>query len=96
MKSYFTMSNILINKTAVQDLIFVLIKTFFDIEWFETRMKKFLHFLTNGVSVSFLLGGEYQPKPRACKPKRKRGEEDEVPALSLPSYEMRVGLDPGL
>jgi hypothetical protein len=41
-------------------------------------------------------GEECQPKPRACKPKRKRGEEDAVPALSSPSYEMRVGLDPGL
>jgi hypothetical protein len=28
------------------------------------------------------------------KPKRKRVEEDEVPALSLSSYETRVGLDP--
>ncbi len=122
-KSSFTMSNILIDKTAVQDLILFdkgrnigeahaglfktvrklfkedpmsVLKPFFDIEWFETRTKKFVHFLTNGVSVSVLLGEESEPKPRAQKPKRKRGEEDELPALSSLSYETRVGLDPGL
>ncbi len=42
------------------------------------------------------MGEESEPKPRACKPKRKRGEEDELPALSSPSYETRVGLEPGL
>jgi hypothetical protein len=42
------------------------------------------------------LGEESEPKPRAHKPKRKRGEEDAVPALSSLSYETRVGLDPGV
>jgi hypothetical protein len=42
------------------------------------------------------LGEESEPKPRAHKPKRERGEEDDVPALSSPSYETRVGLDLGL
>jgi hypothetical protein len=42
------------------------------------------------------LGEESEPKPRAWKPKRKRGEEDAVAALCLPSYETRVGLDPGM
>jgi hypothetical protein len=55
-----------------------------------------VHVLTDGLSVSVLFGEESEPKPRAHKPKRKRGEEDGLPALSLPSYEMRVGLDPGL
>jgi hypothetical protein len=97
-KSSFTMSNIRIDKTAVQDLILFdkgrnigeahaeLIKTvrklfkedpmsvlkpFFDIECFETRTKKFVHFCTNGVSVSILLGEESEPKPRAHKPRGK-------------------------
>ncbi len=122
-KSSFTMSNILIDTTAVQDLILgdkkrkigeahaglfktvrtlikvdpmSVLKPFFDIERFETRTKKFVHFCTNGVSVSVLLGEESEPKSRARKPKRKREEEDELLALSLPSYETRVGLDPGL
>jgi hypothetical protein len=70
------MSNILIDKTAVQDLILgdkesnigeahaglyktvrtlfkedpmSIIKPFFDIEWFETKIKKFAHFLTDGI-----------------------------------------------
>jgi hypothetical protein len=117
------MSNILINKTAVQGLILgdkgsnigeahaglyktvrklfkedpmYIIKPFFDIEWFKTKTKKFIHFLTDGVSVSVLLGEESEPKPRACKPKRKRGEEDGLPVLFLLSYETRAGLDPGL
>jgi hypothetical protein len=42
------------------------------------------------------LGEESKPTPRAHKPKRKRGEEDAVPALFLLIYEMRVELDPGL
>jgi hypothetical protein len=58
-------------------------------------MKKFVHFLTYGVSVSVLLGEESEPKPRAHKPNRKRGKEDALPALSSWSYETRVGLDPG-
>ncbi len=123
MKSSYTMSNILIDKKAVQDLIIIdkgrnigeahaglyktvrtlikedpmsVIKLFFDIERFETRTKKFVHFRTDGVSVSVVLGEESEPKPRAWKPKRKREEEDELPALSSQSYETRVGLDPGL
>jgi hypothetical protein len=122
-KSSFTMTNILIEKTAVQDLILFdkgsnigeahaglyktvrklfkedplsVIKQFFDIEWFETRTKKFVHFLTNGVSVSVVLGEDSEPKSRARKSKRKRGDEDELPALSSLSYETSVGLDPGL
>jgi hypothetical protein len=116
-KSSFTMSNTLIDKTEVQDLILggeahaglyktvrtlikedpmSVIKPFFDIERFETRTKKFVHFPTDGVSVSVVLREESEPTPRARKPKKKRGEEDELPALSLPSYETRVGLDPGL
>jgi len=55
-----------------------------------------MHFLTDGVSVSVVLGEESEPKPRACKPKRKMGEDDEIPALSSPSHENRVGLDLGL
>ncbi len=71
-----------------------IIKTFFDIEQFKTKTKKFIHFLTDGESVSVLLGEESEPKARACKLKRKRGEVDAVPALSSPSYDTRVGLDP--
>jgi len=41
------------------------------------------------------LGEECKPKPRAHKPKRKRGDEDDVHTLSSASYEVRVGLDPG-
>jgi hypothetical protein len=59
-------------------------------------MKKYVHFLTVGVSVSVVLGEVWQPKPRACKSKRKKGKEGEVPALSSPSYGTKVGLDPGL
>jgi hypothetical protein len=122
-KSSFTMSNILIDKAAVQDMILgdkgsnigeahaglyktvrklfkenpmSIIKPFFDIEQFEMKTKKLVHFLIDGVSVSVLLGEESEPKPRAHKPKRKRGERDEVPALFLLSYDTRVGLDPGL
>ncbi len=72
-----------------------LVKPFFDIERFETRTNKFIHFLTDGVSVSVVLGEECQPKLRAHKSKRNRGVEDEVPALSSLSYETKVGLDPG-
>jgi len=59
-------------------------------------MKKFVHFLTNGVSGSIVLGVECQWKLRAQKLKRQKGEEDEVPAMSSPSYETKVGLDSGL
>ncbi len=83
-------------RTLIKEDPMSAIKQFFDIEWFERRTKKFVHFLTNGVSVSVLLGEESELKPRAHKPKRKRGEEDGLPALSLLSYETMVGLDPGL
>jgi hypothetical protein len=56
-------------------------------------MKKFVHFQIDGVSVSVPLGEESEPKSRA---KRKRGEEDVVPALSSPSYETKNELDPRL
>ena len=77
-----------VRKLYKEDLMSV-VKPFFDIEKFETRTKKLIHFLNDGVSVSVALGEECQPKPRAQKPKRKRREEDEVSALS-PSYEAKV------
>jgi hypothetical protein len=40
--------------------------------------KKYINFLTDCVSVSEVLGKECETKPKACNPKRKRGEEDEV------------------
>ena len=72
------------------------LKPFFDIERFETRIKKYVHFLTDGVSVSVVLGEECESKPKAHKTKRKRGEEDDEPTVSSASYDVRVGLDPGL
>jgi hypothetical protein len=101
------MPNILIDKTAVQDLILgdkgsnigeapaglyktvrklfkedpSIIKPFFNIKWFKTKRKTFVHVLTDGVSVSALLGEESEAKASAHKPKRKRGEGDAVPAL---------------
>jgi hypothetical protein len=122
-KSSFTMSNILIDRKAIMDLILgdkgrnigeahagvyktvrkliakdymSVLKPFFDIEWFETRTKKYVHFKTDGVSVSILLGEECEPKPKAHKTKRKQREEDDEPIVSSASYEVRVGLDPGL
>jgi hypothetical protein len=119
-KSSFTISKILIDKTALQDLILGdkgnnighahtglhktirnLFKedphneTIFDIEWLETRMKKYMHFLNDCVSVSVVLAEECQLKPRAHKPKREWREEDEEPAVSLPSYEIKVVLNSG-
>ena len=72
------------------------LKPFFDIERFETRTKKYVHFKTDGVSVKVLLGEECELKPKARKTKRKRKEEDDEPAVSSASYDVRVGLDPGL
>jgi hypothetical protein len=46
--------------------------------------------------VSVLLGEECKPKPKAHKTKRKQGEEDDEPTVSSASYDVRVGLDPGL
>ena len=71
-------------------------KSFFDIERFETRTKKYVHFKTDGISVSVVLGEECKPKPKAHKTKRKQGEEDDEPTVSSASYDVRVGLDPGL
>jgi hypothetical protein len=42
------------------------------------------------------LGEDSEPKSRARKSKRKRGDEDGLPALSSLSYETSVELDPGL
>jgi hypothetical protein len=74
-------------KEDLMPLVYLL----FDIEWFETRMKKFVHFLTDGLSVSVLLGEECQPKPRAHKPKRKRGEK--MKCLLCHHQAMRLRLD---
>jgi len=71
-------------------------KQFFDIKWLETRTKKYVHFLIDGVSVSVVLGEECKPKPRAHKGKRKEEEEDDEPTVLSASYEVRVGLDLGL
>jgi hypothetical protein len=122
-KSSFTMSNILIDKKALMDLILgdkgrnigeahaglyktvrklvaedymSVLQPFFDIEWFETRTKKHVHFITDGIPVTVLLGEECEPKPKACKTKRKQREEDDEPTVSSASYDIRVGLDPGL
>jgi hypothetical protein len=73
-----------------------ILKSFFDIERFETRTKKYAHFKTDGISVSVLFGEECEPKPIAHKTKRKQREEDDEPTVSPASYEVRVGLDPGL
>jgi hypothetical protein len=82
-KSSYTMSNILIDRKAIMDLILgdkgrnigeahawlyetvrklvvedyiSVLKPFFDIEWLETRTKKHVHFITDGVSESVVLG----------------------------------------
>jgi hypothetical protein len=55
-----------------------------------------VHFVTDGVSVSVVLGEESESKPNVRKTKRKRREEDNQPSVSSASYEVRVGLDPGL
>jgi hypothetical protein len=122
-KSSFTMSNILIGRKAIMDLILgdkgrnigeahaglyktvrklvtedyiPVLKPFFDIERFETRTKKYVHFITDGVSVSVVLGEECELKPKVHKTKRKQGEEDNEPTVLSASYDVRVGLDPGL
>jgi len=46
--------------------------------------------------VSVVLGEECESKPKARKTKRKRGEEDNEPTILSASYDVRVGLDPGL
>jgi hypothetical protein len=116
-KSSFTMSNILIDRKAIMDLILgdkggnigdahaglyktvrklvaedyiSVLKSFFDIERFETRTKKYVHFLTDGVSVSVDLGEECESKPKACKTKRKRREEDDEPSVLSSSYDVRA------
>jgi hypothetical protein len=117
-KSSFTMSNILIDRRAIMDLILgykgrnigeahagfyktvkklvaedyiSVLKPFFDIELFETRTKKYVHFITDGVSVSVVLGEECELKPKARKTKRKQREEDDEPTVSSASYEVRAG-----
>jgi len=84
-----------VRKLVAEDYMSVL-KSFFDIKRFETRTKKYVHFKTDGVSVSVLLGEECEPKPKAHKNKRKQREEDDEPTVSSASYDVRVGLDPGL
>ena len=61
-----------VRKLVVEDYISVL-KPFFDIERFETRTKKYVHFITDGVSVSVVLGEECESKPKVRK---KRGNEE--------------------
>ncbi len=39
------------------------VKPFLDIEQFETRTKKLVHFLNDGISVSVFIAEECQPKP---------------------------------
>jgi hypothetical protein len=122
-KSSFTMSNILIDRKAIMDLILgdkernigeahaglyktfrklvaedymSVLKPFFDIEWFETRTKKYVHFITDGISVSVVLGEECESKPKVRKTKRKQREEDNEPTVLSACYDVRVGLDPGL
>jgi hypothetical protein len=122
-KSSCTMSNILIDRTAIMDLILgdkgrnigeahaelyktvrklvtedymSVLKPFFDIEQFETRTKKNVHFKTDGVSKILVLGEECKPRQKACKTKRKQREEYDEPTVSSASYDVRVGLDPGL
>jgi hypothetical protein len=84
-----------VKKLVVEDYMSVL-KPFFDIERFETRTKKYVHFKTDGVSVKVLLGEECELKPKARKTKRKQREEDDEPTVSSAHYDVRVGLDPGL
>jgi hypothetical protein len=94
------MSNILIDKTAIWDLILddkgenigdkhkelnttvqklfqedsKSVKClFFNIDQFETSKKKFLYFLTDGISVSVLLGEECITIPKWPSIKRKCG-----------------------
>ncbi len=64
-----------VRKLVAEDYMSVL-KPFFDIERFETRTKKYVHFITDGVSVSVVLGEECESKPKARKTKRKRREEE--------------------
>jgi hypothetical protein len=67
------------------------LKLFFDIEQFETRTKKFVHFHTDGVSVSILLGEESKPNQELVNP-RGKGERKMNCQLCL-CQAMRWGLD---
>jgi hypothetical protein len=67
------------------------LKPFFDIERFETRTKKYEHFVTDGVSVCVLLGEECEPKPKACK--TRGNEEREIMNLPYCQLVMMLGLD---
>jgi hypothetical protein len=79
-----------VRKLISEDYMSVL-KPFFDIEQFETRAKKYVHFVTDGVSVSVLLGEECKPKPKLIKP---RGNEERM-MMNLLYHQlvMMLGLD---
>jgi hypothetical protein len=99
-KSSFTMSNILIDRKAIMDLILgdkgrntgeahaglyktirklvmedymSVLQPFFDIERFETRTKKYVHFITDGISVSVVLGKNANRNQKLVK---SRGNEE--------------------
>ena len=57
--------------------------------------KKFVNFLTNGMSVSVVLGEECVTIPKQQSTKRKHKVDDELVVL-LTSYDVTVGLDPSL
>jgi uncharacterized membrane protein YvbJ len=117
-KSSFTMSNILIDRKTVMDLILgdkgrnigeahaglyktirklvagdyiSVLKTFFDIERFETRTKKYVHFITDGVSVSVVLGEECESNQKLVKPRGNK--EREMMNQLYRQLVMKLGLD---
>jgi hypothetical protein len=57
-----------VRKLVAEDYMSVL-QPFFDIERFETRTKKYVHFITDGVSVSVLLGEECDQNQNLVKPR---------------------------
>jgi hypothetical protein len=65
----------------------------FNIGQFETSKKKFVHFLTDSISVSVLLGEECINVPKWQSTKRKQKCDDE-PVVSSTNYDITVGLDP--
>jgi hypothetical protein len=67
----------------------------FNIDQFEMSKEKFVHFLTDSVSVSVLLGKECITVPKQQSTKRK-WECDDEPVVSSTNYDITVGLDPGL
>ncbi len=64
-------------------------------KYFETSKKKLVHFYTNGLSVSVLLGIECITIPKWQSTKRKWGCDDEPIILST-NYDTAAVLDPGL